>query len=405
MKLTTLLLTFLWGLSLEAHSSVLANLKLTNNDSVLVLDQSGKTLFSWKATKPLVPASLVKLATAHLAINKWGLEYRFHTDFLIDGDTLWVKGYGDPFLVSEEIDSLVVELKARLGTAQAVPIKQLNIDNSYFDIKSVPGRSSVADPYNAPMSALSANFNTASLKKRNGRIESAEAQTPLTDTAKKLAGSMTRAVERVNLLNATNAQFNFAELLLAKLAWSDVDIKIDQTVNADAQLLYRHQNSHTLADILKGTLEFSNNFMANQVFLSLADDGQVDNVSFTTGRDYSNSSLAKEFGWQAHIIDDGSGLSRKNRLNAEQISDLLTVLEPNKTLLKKIDVKSKFALVYAKTGTLNDVRSYAGYIELPSKVVGKEANKYRFVFNFNRTVPYRYRDQLLEQLINDLEGA
>lgn len=394
----------------NAHASVLDKLKLTKNDSVLVVRDNGESLFSWQASKPLVPASLSKLVTAHLAIDKWGLGHRFVTDFFIDGDTLWVKGYGDPFLVSEELDLLVPQLKASLIAQGVTEIRQLNIDNSYFDISSVPGRSKVADPYNAPLSAISANFNTAKLSKENGRITSAEAQTPLTNTAKKMAHTLTKNVDRVNLVNADNAQSNFAELLLAKLAWLNVDIEINQALPDSAQLIYQHQNSHTLADVLRGTLEFSNNFMANQVFLKLAESECEPKMSFLMGRDYSSAKLSKQFGWQGHSINEGSGLSRKNLLSAMQIDDLLVALKPNKSLFKKIKLKSSAAEVYAKTGTLNGVRSYAGYIALLAKspaentTLGERLNEYRFVFNFNRTVKYKYRDQLLEQLISDLES-
>ncbi|MBL4671308.1 MAG: hypothetical protein JKX81_03530 [Arenicella sp.] len=66
-------------------------------------------------------------------------------------------------------------------------------------------------------------------------------------------------------------------------------------------------------------------------------------------------------------------------------------------------VSSKTVSVYAKTGTLNGVRSYAGYIELQPTPLQQSVRKYRFVFNFNRTVGYGYRDQVLEKLIADLE--
>lgn len=387
----------------KVDASVLENVNLTKDDSVLVVADNDTRLFSWQASKPLIPASITKLATAYLAIDKWGLEHRFHTDFFILGETLWVKGYGDPFLVSEELDVLVVALKDALQGSGVIKLSHLNVDNSYFSIASVPGRSKVADPYNAPVSAVSANFNTAKLSKINGIIASAETQTPLTKTAKKMAYSLKKSVDRVNLVNTDNAQSNFAELLLAKLGSAGTPIRINQTLSGAESLLYRHQNTHSLADVLRGTLEFSNNFIANQVFLKLADDDSSDSVSFISSRDYVNAALATQFGWQQHSVNDGSGLSRNNRLSADQVNDLLKALEPNKNLFKKIKVSSKLASVYAKTGTLNGVSSYAGYIQLQAKLPYQDAKRYRFVFNFNRVVTYRYRDQVLEQLITDLQ--
>jgi D-alanyl-D-alanine carboxypeptidase/D-alanyl-D-alanine-endopeptidase (penicillin-binding protein 4) len=387
-----------------ANSAVLKDLALTSNDSVLVTHQNGQQLFSWQASKTLIPASLTKLATAHLAIQKWGLDHRFYTDFLLDDDTLWVKGYGDPFLVSEEIDKLATQLKEHLKASGSPKIRQLYIDNSYFDIGFVPGRSKVADPYNAPISAVAANFNTAMLRKVNGQVESAEAQTPLTNTAIKMAYTLTKEVDRVNLLSMDNAQSNFAELLLMKLGWSNADFKINQHLSQQATLLYRHENSHTLADVLRGTLKYSNNFMANQLFLKLAESRGVDSVSFAQGRDVSNKQLTNDFAWKGHNLSEGSGLSRENLLSAKQIDDLLKALEPNMRLFQKVKTKTKTASVYAKTGTLNGVRSYAGFISIRSKISNTAVEKYRFVFNFNRVVPYRYRDQLLKRLIEDLQA-
>jgi D-alanyl-D-alanine carboxypeptidase/D-alanyl-D-alanine-endopeptidase (penicillin-binding protein 4) len=397
------LLFFCYIGDLNAQSSVLENLTLSDADSVLVVTDSDARVFAWQASKPLIPASVTKLATAYLAIDKWGLEHRFHTDFFIQAETLWVKGYGDPFLVSEEMDVLADALKAALQARGITELTDLYVDNSYFSFASVPGRSKVSDPYNAPVSAVSANFNTAKLSNENGVISSAEAQTPLTNTAKKMAYSLTKSVDRVNLVDSDNAQSNFAELLLAKLGMVNTAITINKTLDGRETLLYRHLNTHSLADVLRGSLEFSNNFIANQVFLKLTDNATTDKVSFDLSRDYANTALAVRFGWRHHSINEGSGLSRKNRLSAEQINDLLKALQPNKVLFKKIKVSSKTVSVYAKTGTLNGVRSYAGYIELPPTTSQQSVRKYRFVFNFNRAVGYRYRDQVLEKLIADLE--
>ncbi len=401
MKLVVLCVAALFSVS--THAAVLDSIKFTANDSVLVIEGKDTPLFAWQDTKPLVPGSLAKLATAHMAIEKWGLSHRFVTDFLIAEDTLWVKGYGDPFLVSEELDKLVPKLKHHLTLSGAPPIKYLHIDNSYFDLVSVPGRSNAVDPYNAPVSAVSANFNTAMLSNKGGQIVSAEPQTPLTTTAKKFAHTLKKNTDRVNLVNADNAQSHFAELLLIKLGWTNVEIKINQKLPENADLVYQHRNSHDLEHVLRGTLEFSNNFIANQLFLKLGEVDDDMSVSIDGAQKYSNTKLSEKFAWKGHKVDEGSGLSKKNRMSARQIDQLLVALEPHKHLLKKIKVNSKSALVYAKTGTLNGVRSYAGFISFPAESANNPSRNYRFIFNFNRAVAYRYRDQVLEQLLDDLE--
>ena len=377
--------------SQAGSSELLKNEKFGVSDAVLVVDQSGQILFDWQSSKPLVPASLTKLVTSYLAINKWGLEHRFTTDFYLIEKQLWIKGYGDPFIVSEEFD-IIVERLNELGVNN---ISSIHTDSSHFNIDSVPGRSKVADPYNAPPAAVSANFNTAMLQRRKGKIVSAEPQTPLTPTAASLAHTVRSNIERVNLVDADRAQRNFAELLQLKAGWAGVSIHINQTVPAGKTPVYRHRNSKTLADVLRGTLEFSNNFIANQVFLKLAEGPDTKSLTFGSAGKFSHSLLSQQFDWQQFKLVDGSGLSRKNRFSAAQLATILKALRLNKSLLKQYKVNGSDAAVHAKTGTLSDVQSYAGYIEFPNR-------HYRFVFIFNRPTPYRYREQLLERLVLQL---
>ena len=60
-----------------------------------------------------IPASTIKVLTSLIALDHWGNDYRFKTDFYFDPVTnsLWVKGYGDPYLVSEELDIIVNKIK------------------------------------------------------------------------------------------------------------------------------------------------------------------------------------------------------------------------------------------------------------------------------------------------------
>jgi len=372
------------------------NDKFTKSDAVLISKTSGEIVFEWQSDALLIPASLTKLVTAKLAINKWGLQHRFHTEFFLDDRTLWVKGFGDPYLVSEELDLIV---KALLGKMPAKEIDVIAIDNSYFNVDGVPGQSKAADPYNAPVSAVAANFNTVNLFKKAGKIKSAEPQTPLTPTAVKQANTLTKIIggdpERVHLKNTNNAQQHFAELLAIKLAKPDATIKINQLVPSSAKLLYRHFNSHTLEDVLRGTLKYSNNFIANQVFLMSA-DVEIGKRSFLQASQQAMQTLGSAYSWQEFQLADGSGLSRKNRLNAMQINQLLGGLFDYKTLLKRYSIgKAQGATVYAKTGTLSGVHSFAGFINIQNI-------EYQFVFIFNRSVPWRYREQLLERVIEGL---
>ena len=372
----------------------LGSLKLTKQDAILVVNQQGQALFEWQADTPLIPASLTKLITTRLALEKWGAEHHFHTDFFILGRTLWIKGYGDPFLISEELERLAAGL-LQTGLLRD-QIDTIAIDNRYFDVTDTPGRTAVDDPYNAPLSAVAANFNTANLKFVRGQVVSAEQQTPLTTTAERLATNISSQATRINLVNDDNAQQHFAELVLAKLGWKTLPVMINQQLPQGAKRIYRHRNSHTLADLLRGALLYSNNFIANQLYLKLAEQEATEVVGFDMANRYVSDRLGRDVIWSGAYIEDGSGLSRRNRLSAKQIDHELQLLTPYHGLFDLVSVDGSTARVYAKTGTLDGVQTYAGMIYINER-------QYRFVFMFNRIMPYRLRDRLLARLVNDLE--
>ena len=83
---------------------------------VLVLDEKGNELVAQNADKPFVPASVAKIVTAWLAMEVLGGDYRFQTRFYLDSKrVLYVRGGGDPFLISEELARLAPRLVAAAG--------------------------------------------------------------------------------------------------------------------------------------------------------------------------------------------------------------------------------------------------------------------------------------------------
>ena len=85
-----------------------------------------------------VPASVTKIVTAWLALEVLGSNYRFETRFYLDGNrVLYVRGGGDPFLISEELARLTTNLVAAVGKK---PITGIVLDTSYYLSKSAhPG--------------------------------------------------------------------------------------------------------------------------------------------------------------------------------------------------------------------------------------------------------------------------
>ena len=93
-------------------ASALAGVKetiatLAPSATVLVVDSKGNELIAQNADTPFVPASVTKIVTAWLALEVLGADYRFETRFYLDAKrVLYVKGGGDPYLISEELAPL-----------------------------------------------------------------------------------------------------------------------------------------------------------------------------------------------------------------------------------------------------------------------------------------------------------
>src|SRR5512146_568097 len=140
---------------------------------VLVVDDKGNELIAQNADKPFAPASVTKIVTAWLAMEVLGADYRFETKFYLDDKrVLYVRGGGDPFLISEELAPLATELVAAIGKE---PITGIVLDASYYpsDLR-IPGIEDTDEAYNALNSALAVNFNTISAVRKGNKILSGE---------------------------------------------------------------------------------------------------------------------------------------------------------------------------------------------------------------------------------------
>src|SRR5450432_1405315 len=149
---------------------------------VLVMDAENNELVAQNADEPFVPASVTKIVTAWLALQVLGSDYRFQTRFYLDDKrVLYVRGGGDPFLVSEELALLAPRLVAAVGKK---PLTGIVLDASYYpsDLR-IPGIEDTTESYDALNSALSVNFNTIAAVRKGDAVLSAEKQTPITPLA------------------------------------------------------------------------------------------------------------------------------------------------------------------------------------------------------------------------------
>src|SRR5262247_2626103 len=113
---------------------------------VLVVDATGNELVAQNIDEPFVPASVTKIVTAWLAMEVLGGDYRFETKFYLDKDrVLYVRGGGDPFLISEELAKLGQELVAAIGKE---PVTGIVLDASYYpsDLR-IPGIEDTSESY------------------------------------------------------------------------------------------------------------------------------------------------------------------------------------------------------------------------------------------------------------------
>ena len=149
---------------------------------VLVVDAKGDELVAQNADKSFVPASVAKIVTAWLAIEVLGADYRFETRFYLDDKrVLYVRGGGDPFLVSEELKPLAQDLVAKIGKA---PITGIVVDGGYYPSNlRIPGIEDDDEAYDALNLALAVNFNTVYALRSGNNVRSAEDQTPITPIA------------------------------------------------------------------------------------------------------------------------------------------------------------------------------------------------------------------------------
>lgn len=347
--------------SLEINANELVDNTAELQDAgVLLVDIDGKTVISSQAESAFIPASTTKLVTAWLALNHWGEDHHFTTNFYLDGatNTLWVKGSGDPFLVSEELVIMASNLK-QLGLQN---IDAIGLDNSLFqEDLMVPGSTTTTNPYDAVPTAIAANFNTIAIKKVAGKIVSAEAQTPLTAFAKDLANrqQLSKRTLRINTgASSHNAERHFAELLATFLRQQGMTVgehvlwgKVPQQI-----VYYSHSNSKSLAEIIEPMMEYSTNFIASQLVLMLSADHYQRPANFADVEDYMEEILQEKFNWQVLSLKEGAGLSRQNKLSPKQLVQLLEAFRPWKHLLPEVAPG-----IYAKSGTLNKVSTLAGY--------------------------------------------
>jgi len=333
--------------------------KLSSTDALLVADHDGQIIFKKNEAKKSIPASTLKILTALAAIHHLGLSYRFKTDFYLDQkQNLKVKGYGDPLLISEVLQEIADSLSKKVPR-----FNNLILDDTYFSEGiRIPGREYSTNPYDAPVGALCANFNTVFFNRdKRGRIISAESCTPLIPYAQKKIKSLGLKKGRYTFTHdqKETAQYT-GELLLYFLKEKGMKSRGEirfGAVSHEDRLIYTYRSRFTLEEVLKKMMKFSNNFIANQIFISMGAKVYGPPGTLTKGARAVSEFAEKKLQLKDVEIVEGSGISRKNRISALDMLAILKKFEPYRHLLKK-----KGNMLY-KTGGLRGIKTRAGYIE------------------------------------------
>ncbi|MFZ5774826.1 MAG: D-alanyl-D-alanine carboxypeptidase/D-alanyl-D-alanine-endopeptidase [Thermodesulfobacteriota bacterium] len=384
------LFLFCWLLpapSAQAGGGRLLPASLVENGGILVT-RGGAILYEHNADTLLVPASTWKIATALEALTLLGPDYRFETRCSLGPDrTLYIQGSGDPMLISEEVSRLAEGLFA----SGVRDVGDLVLDDSAFSLDApTDGSDGSLNPYDAANSALAVNFNTLPLvKDKNGAVRSAEPQTPTLDITERLAASLPPGAHRINISRHPEQVWRYAgELTQAKLREAGISVSGSMrpgSVPSGLAVTFLHRSSVPLSGMIKALLASSSNFMTNQLFLACGARRFGAPATWDKGRRSLDEFLTNtvHLAPGTFTVEEGSGLSRKNRITAKAMLTLLRSFAPHAGLL------ADHHGVPRKSGTLTGVYAYAGYFPGPT---GLDP----FVLLLNQ--PANTRDQVLARL-------
>ena len=385
--------------------------------------ERNKTLYSVNSHRLFAPASNVKLLTTAMALKRLRPEYRFKTGLYattpVGGETLrgdiFIKGFGDPNLVSEQMWLLVKELKN-------IPLRKVHgdiiADASFFDnnLRVKTWKKGGVEAYNAPLGALSFNFNTVTVHINPGekpgdrpvvvvdpniefiRVDNRARTVSKSKRSRLIVNRIDRGshneitisgVVSVNharetyYLNITRPAYYAASVFKEYLRQEGVEVTGKVRVGFVPEGAYEilSHSSMPLSLILRGLNKFSNNFVAEQILKTIGADIYGSPGTTLNGLramdEYMQSLKYKPEGFS---ILDGSGLSRQNRLSPDQIvsvfqdmyADLgvypefisaLGVMGRDGNVLKRMNGHNSAERARVKTGTLNSVSALSGYFQ------------------------------------------
>jgi D-alanyl-D-alanine carboxypeptidase/D-alanyl-D-alanine-endopeptidase (penicillin-binding protein 4) len=392
-----------------------------DNFHVMVVDtHMGSTpRLSHQAQVRVNPASLMKLATTTAALDTLGPAYVWRTPVYVDGPVrdgvlqgnLYIKGSGDPRLVVERVWLLMRRIQG-LGIEKIQG--DIVLDHSAFDVPARDAASFDGEPlrpYNAAPDALLINFKSLLIQfvpDRAANVARVQIEPPLAGVQYPAAVPMSqgdcsdyRSALRADWSDPTRIRFagNFPAVCGEKMwpiayaapqqfapraiagMWLQLGGQLsgqvrDGSIPANLQPTFSVESA-TLAETIRDINKFSNNVMAQQLFLTLSQQ-QRGVGTFDASREVMQRWWRERVGGDMPTFDNGSGLSREERISAQALARLLQVAwaSPHMSeLMSSLPVtgldgtmkRSKAqASAHLKTGSLRDVAGVAGFVDTAS---------------------------------------
>ncbi len=386
--------------------------------AVIVRPLDGGAL-SWSANErtPMNPASTMKLVTTYSALHLLGPGFTFRTELMSEapligealrGD-LYVRGSGDPKLVIENLWLLASRLRS-FGVREIRG--DVVLDKSIFDpIRHDPAEFDGEEgrAYNVGPDALLVNFKSIAITLvpdpvgKVARVvvvpEIAGLNAPrtvplieggcgdwrgrlradLSDPMNVVLGGVYAAGcgEKSIYLGVLGHTQYFAAVFRALWerqggTWSG---KAREGVVPAGARLIATQESAPLATLIRDINKFSNNVMTQQLFLTMGAASGEPGSPARGGAAIRNLLSARGIEAPGLVLENGSGLSRSERISVTTLADVLTdawrspwMSELMSSLpISGVDGTMKARNItpgaaHLKTGLLGDTRAVAGYV-------------------------------------------
>ncbi len=376
------------------------------------INANGQDLFKLNNEQLFIPASITKLLTTYSVLKNFPQDHKFRTELFYDGKNLYLVGGGDPSFVSENLWFLVNEFaRQQISTING----DIIVDDSLFDtVRYDESRESVRvdRSYDAPVGAMSFNWNSINIyvsglttgankalvvldpensyfqlenktQIKTGRITK-DLVIDVNQAKRKIivSGQVTKGQsEKAYYKNVSTPDLWSGENLKAFLKQRGITVRGEikaGRVSKSAKKVATFE-SKNLSAILADMNKFSNNFVAEMLVKNISvNQGEkpatLKKGISTLNQDLLDIGLKKE----EFMIKNPSGFSRDNKISAQAMNAVLSVLKNNfkyfpvvldslpisgidGTLKKRMKGSVAEGYVRAKTGYLDGVVALAGY--------------------------------------------